>query len=158
MANDTLYMTPDGLEKMKAELEALYVRRKAVVQTIEYARGLGDLKENAEYHAAKEEQALVHAKINDLESKISRAAIMDSLERDTSKAFLGATVQIFNMTTQSESTLHLVDSAEADILQGKMSVQSPVGKALLGKSVGDEVVIQVPAGQMIMKLVAISYD
>lgn len=157
MTDDRLYITADGLEKMKDELARLSAHRVVVAQTIEHARSLGDLSENAEYHSAKEEQAMVHAKIHDLEDKITRAVILDNQDRDTSKAFLGATVKALNVNTGGETTFMLVGPAEADIMLGKISIQSPVGKALLGKGVEEEVTAQTPAGTMVFKILQILY-
>ncbi len=157
MSHDRLYITAEGLEKMKRDLAALCERRLVVADTIEQARSLGDLSENAEYHAAKEEQAMVHAKIRDFEDKIARAVVLDTQERDTSKAYLGATVRAQNLKTNSETTFMLVGPAEADISVGKISAQSPVGKALMGRAVGDEVAAQTPGGAMTFKILDISY-
>jgi transcription elongation factor GreA len=157
MSDDRLYITAEGLEKMKHDLIALNERRLVVADTIEQARSLGDLKENAEYHAAKEEQAMVHAKIRNFEDQIARAVILDNTDRDTSGAYLGATVRVLNMKTNSEITFMLVGPAEADIASGKISAQSPVGHALMGKAVGDETVAQTPGGQMTFKILEITY-
>lgn len=157
MSQDRVYMTADGLEKMKQDLAALCARRIVVAGTIEHARSLGDLSENAEYHAAKEEQAMVHAKIRDLEDKIARAVVLGNEERDTSKAYLGASVRVLNLNTNSELTFMLVGPAEADISLGKISIQSPVGKVLLGRGVSDEVAAQTPAGQATYRIIEISY-
>ena len=157
MIPEKLYITAEGLAKMKADLAALCERRIVVANAIEHARSLGDLSENAEYHSAKEEQAMVHAKIRDLEDKVSRAEILDNQDRDTSKAFLGATVRALNLKTDSETTFMLVGPAEADIMAGKISIQSPVGRALLGKGVNEEVSAQTPAGAMTFRLLEIQY-
>lgn len=157
MSQDTLYITAEGLEKMKKDLAALCERRIVVAHAIEHARSLGDLSENAEYHSAKEEQAMVHAKIRDLEDKVARAKVLDNTERDFSKAFLGAKVRALNLKTSSEATFMLVGPAEADIMVGKISVQSPVGRALLGKGCGEEAAAQTPAGAMTFKILEITY-
>ncbi len=157
MSNDRLYITAEGLEKMKADLAALCEHRLVVAATIEQARSLGDLSENAEYHAAKEEQAMVHAKIRDFEDKIARAVILENEERDTSKAYLGASVRVLNLKTNSEVTFMLVGPAEADITVGKISEQSPVGNALMGRAVGEQVTAQTPGGSMNFKILEISY-
>ncbi len=157
MTQERIYITAEGLEKMKRDHAALSARRVVVANTIEHARSLGDLSENAEYHAAKEEQAMVHAKIHDLEDKIARAAVLDNTDRDPSKAYLGASIRVLNTKTNSEMTFMLVGPAEADIALGKISIQSPVGKALLGREVKDEVNAQTPAGQVTYRLLEISY-
>lgn len=157
MSQDRIYVTPEGLEKMKAELKAMKERRLRVAATIEHARSLGDLSENAEYHAAKETQAMLHARMHDLEDKIARAAILDNQDRDQSKAYLGATVRVLNARTNGEMEAMLVSPVEADISAGKISIQSPVGKALLGKAVGDETVAQTPAGPTTFRILEIRY-
>jgi transcription elongation factor GreA len=119
MSQDRLYITAEGLEKMKADLAALCERRIVVANAIEHARSLGDLSENAEYHSAKEEQAMVHAKIRDLEDKVARAVVLENEDRDTSKAYLGATIRTLNLKTKSEMTFMLVGPAEADIAMPK---------------------------------------
>ncbi len=151
-----LYVSREGLEKMKAHLAELNERRLKVADVIEQARGFGDLRENAEYHAAKEEQAMVHAKIADLEHKITSAAIMDETDIDHSKAFLGATVRALNTKTKKEVTYQLVSPVEADMAAGKISAQSPVGNAFLGHEVGDIVKARVPAGEIEFKIIEIS--
>jgi transcription elongation factor GreA len=157
MSQDRLYITAEGLEKMKADVAALCERRIVVANAIEHARSLGDLSENAEYHSAKEEQAMVHAKIRDLEDKIARASVLENEDRDTSKAYLGASIRVLNLKTNSEMTFMLVGPAEADISLGKISVQSPVGKALLGRELGEKTTAQTPAGQMAFKILEITY-
>ncbi len=157
MSDDRLYITAEGLEKMKRDLAALGERRLVVAAAIEHARSLGDLSENAEYHSSKEEQAMVHAKIRDLEDKIARASVLDTQDRDTNKVYLGATVRALNLKTNSEVTFMLVGPAEADIALGKISAQSPVGKALLGKSLNEEATAITPAGQMAYRILEIHY-
>jgi transcription elongation factor GreA len=154
---EKLYVSEEGLEKMKAELAHLADRRMQVAGAIEHARSLGDLKENAEYHSAKEEQAMLHARLKDLEDKVSRAQIMDSDAVDQTKAFTGSTVRVRNMKTKKEITYVLVSPVEADLASGKISTQSPVGKALLGASVGEVVVAKVPAGDLKFELLEITY-
>lgn len=154
---EKLYVSAEGLEKLKADLEEMRQRRIKVAEAIEHARSLGDLRENAEYHSAKEEQAMLHAKIKDVEDKVSRAVILDESQVDTSKAFVGATVRVLNKKTKKEVTYTLVSPVESDLASGKISLQSPVGKALLGKAVGDLAVAQVPAGELPLEVLAISY-
>ena len=154
--SDSLYVTRDGLEKMKADLEAMKEDRMRVAETIESARELGDLKENAEYHAAKEAQAMLHARIRDMEDKIARSTVLDSADLDASKAYVGATVKVLNKKTKKEMTYTLVSPVEADLAAGKISTQSPVGKALMGASVGDTVTAKVPAGDLALKVLEIT--
>jgi len=153
---DRLYISREGLDKLNADLAECIQRRLRVAATIEQARGYGDLSENAEYHAAKEEQALLGARIRDFEDKIARAHIIDNQDIDNSKAYLGAQVTVLNKKTNREITYHLVSPVETDLATGRISVQSPVGKALLGHSVGDTVTAKVPAGDFEMEILEIT--
>lgn len=152
-----LYVSRDGLEKMKASLKEMNQRRMKVAKAIEHARSLGDLSENAEYHAAKDEQAMLHAKIKDMEDKIARSVILEDQDVDTSQARLGAKVRVLNKKTNKEMLYTLVSPVEADLASGKISTQSPVGKALLGTSVGDLAVAKVPSGDLPLEILAIEY-
>lgn len=154
---EKIYVSREGLEKMRTELAEMNERRIKVAETIEFARSLGDLRENAEYHSAKDEQAMLHARIKDLEDKITRAAILDDLNVDTSRAFQGATVRLRNKKTNQELNYKLVSPIEADLASGRISVQSPVGKALLGKGVGEVATANVPAGALTLEVLEISY-
>jgi transcription elongation factor GreA len=156
--NDKLYVTRDGLVKMKADLASMNEERLKIADTIESARELGDLKENAEYHAAKEAQALLHARIRDLEDKVARSLILEDQDIDISKAYVGATVRVFNQKTKKESNYILVSPVEADMASGKISTESPVGKALLGKSVGDVAKASVPAGDLPLEILESTRD
>jgi transcription elongation factor GreA len=153
---EKLYVSKEGLEKMKADLVEMNQRRLKIAETIEFARSLGDLKENAEYHSAKDEQAMLHARIKDMEDKITRTVPMEDANIDPSKAYVGATVRVLNKKTKKEVVYHLVSPVETDMASGKISVQSPVGKALLGKSVGEVAVAHVPAGDLRLKVLEIS--
>jgi transcription elongation factor GreA len=155
---DKLYVTRDGLVKMKADLASMNEERLKIADTIESARELGDLKENAEYHAAKEAQALLHARIRDLEDKVARSVILEDQDIDMSKAYVGATVRVLNQKTKKESNYILVSPVEADMASGKISTESPVGKALLGKSVGDVAKASVPAGDLPLEILEITRD
>lgn len=154
---EKIYVSREGLEKLKAELVEMNQRRMKVADAIEHARSLGDLKENAEYHSAKEEQAMLHAKISDVEDKISRAAILEEQDIDTSRAYMGASVRLRNAKTQKELTYTLVSPVEADMANGKISTASPVGKAILGKAVGEDAVATVPAGELRLTVLEINY-
>jgi transcription elongation factor GreA len=154
---DKLYMTAEGIAALKESLREMKERRLKVADAIEHARSLGDLKENAEYHSAKEEQAMLHAKIKDVEDKLARAVPIEEADIDTSKAFVGAKVTVFNMNTKKEVVWTLVSPAEADMAKGKISTASPVGQALLGKAVGETAVAQVPAGALKLEVRAIAY-
>lgn len=151
-----LYVSPEGLEKLKADLSDCHGKKMKIAAIIEQARGYGDLSENAEYHAAKEEQAKLHALIRDLEDKVARAVILDEESIDTSKAYQGASVRVLNKKTGREITYQLVSPVETDMASGKISVQSPVGKALLGHSVGETVAACVPAGALELEILEIT--
>ncbi len=154
---EKIYVSREGLEKLKADLVEMNQRRMKVADAIEHARSLGDLKENAEYHSAKEEQAMLHAKISDVEDKISRAAILEEQDIDTSRAYMGASVRVLNAKTKKELTYTLVSPVEADMANGKISTASPVGKAILGKAVGEEATATVPAGELRLTVLEITY-
>lgn len=153
---EKVYISRAGLKKIKGELVELNQRRMKVADAIEQARELGDLKENAEYHAAKEQQSMVHARIRDLEDKIARAAILEDQDIDDSKAYVGASVRVLNKKTSKEVTYTLVSQVEADLASGKISTNSPIGKALLGRSVGEAVIAKVPAGDMELEILGIT--
>jgi transcription elongation factor GreA len=153
---EKMYVSREGLERMKGDLAEYRQRTLKVADTIEYARSFGDLRENADYHAAKEDQAMLQARIRDLEDKIMRAVVLDQEKIDYSKAYVGATVTVLNKKTQSESTYTLVSPVETDVSQGRISVRSPIGEALLGRSVGDTVVAKIPAGTVELDILAIS--
>lgn len=152
-----LYMTAEGIAELHESLREMKERRLRVAEAIEHARSLGDLKENAEYHAAKEEQAMLHAKIKDVEDKLSRAVPIEDTEIDTSKAYVGATLTVYNVKTKKEVVWQLVSPAEADMAKGKISTESPVGRALLGKAEGETAVAKVPAGDLQLEVRKISY-
>jgi len=151
------YYTPEGLKKLKDELLYLeQVERPRVTQEIADARDKGDLSENAEYHAAKEEQSHLEFKIAKLKNVVSNARILDESQLDTSKILIHSKVKIKNATNGMEFSYTLVADSESDIKNGKLSVGSPIGKGLLGKKVGDLAEIQVPNGIMTFEIVEIS--
>ena len=142
-------ITLDGLAKIKKELENLKnVSRPKIVEAIAEARDKGDLSENAEYDAAKEAQGMLEMHISKLEATLSTARIIDESQLDTSKALIHSTVKIRNTTNGMEMTYKLVAQSEADLAAGKISVDSPIGKGLLGKEVGDVAEVIVPNGTM----------
>jgi transcription elongation factor GreA len=153
---EKIHLTKEGLDRMKAEVAQITKRRREVAANIEHARSLGDLKENAEYHAAKEEQGMLHAKLRDLEDKIARSVIIDEKSIDASKAFIGATVCVLNHKSKKEVTYTLVSPVEADLDTNRISVKSPVGQALLGKAVGDIAIAKVPAGELKLEILTIT--
>ena len=155
--NNVSYYTPEGLKKLKEELAQLeQVERPRVSQEIADARDKGDLSENAEYHAAKEEQSLLETKIAKLKNVVARARIIDESQIDASKALIQSLVKIKNVANGMEFTYRLVADSESDVKGGKLSVNSPIGKGLLGKEVGDIAEIQVPAGVMKFEILDIS--
>ena len=151
------YYTEDGLKKLKEELNHLKdVERPRASQAIAEARDKGDLSENAEYDAAKEAQGLLEMKISKLEEIVANARLIDESQLDTSKALILSTVKIKNKTNGMEMSYKLVSESEADLKAGKISVSSPIGKGLLGKSVGETAQIQVPNGTLEFEVLAIS--
>ncbi len=151
------YYTQEGLEKLKKELHELRTKGRAdIARQIAEAREKGDLSENAEYDAAKEAQGLLELKIAKLEELISNARLMDESNIDVSKVSIFSTVKIKNKKTKAVMTYTLVSQEEADLKAGKISIESPIGKGLLGKSVGDVAKIQVPAGELELEILEIS--
>ncbi|MDT0295245.1 transcription elongation factor GreA [Mesonia ostreae] len=151
------YYTAEGLKRLKDELNQLRdVERPNASQAIAEARDKGDLSENAEYDAAKEAQGLLEFKISKLEAVVSNARIVDESQLDTSKVLIHSTVKIRNTSNKMEVTYKLVAQSEADLKSGKISVDSPIGKGLLGKVVGDKAEIQVPNGTMTFEILEIS--
>lgn len=140
-------MSVAGNKKMKEELEHLErVERLDVVKAIETAREHGDLKENAEYHAAKERQGYIEGRIIELKDKLSRAEVIDCTKLSCEKAVFGTIVRLLDQDTDEEVSYQLLGPEEADVKKGSISVLSPLGKVLLGKEVGDEVVARTPGG------------
>ena len=151
------YLTAEGLQKLKDELHFLKTKERArIAQAIADARAQGDLSENAEYDAAKDEQGLLEAKIAKMETTVSNARILDESQIDTSKAYILSTVRVKNTANGMEQTYKLVSAQEADFATGKISVKRPIGEGLLGKSVGDKVNITVPAGKVTLEVLEIS--
>ena len=143
------YYTAEGLKKLREELNHLKdVERPNASQAIAEARDKGDLSENAEYDAAKEAQGMLEMKIAKLEETLANARLIDETQLDTSKVLVLSTVKIKNQTNGMEMSYTLVAESEADLATGKISVSSPIGKGLLGKSVGDVAEIEVPNGTM----------
>ena len=151
------YYSAEGLKKLKEELIQLeQVERPRVTVEIADARDKGDLSENAEYHAAKEEQSHLEFKIAKLKNVISSARILDESQLDTSKVLIHSNVVIKNTANGMEFKYRLVADSETDVRNGKLSVNSPIGKGLLGAKVGDISEIQVPSGVMKFEIIAIS--
>ncbi|HMO31685.1 MAG TPA: transcription elongation factor GreA [Lacibacter sp.] len=141
------YVTKETLERLQAELQHMKgVERPAAARAIAEAREKGDLKENAEYDAAKEAQGILEAKIKQLEGVLANARIVDESTIDTSKVAILTKVTVTNLATKKKITYQIVSEKEADLKAGKISVTSPIGKGLLGKAVGQVAEVQVPAG------------
>ncbi|MBX2844941.1 MAG: transcription elongation factor GreA [Saprospiraceae bacterium] len=155
--SDVQYFTEEGLEELKKELHDLKTRgRKEIANTIAEARAQGDLSENAEYDAAKEAQGLLELKINQLETVIGKARVLDESQIDTSKVLILSKVKVKNLNMKKDFQYTLVSEKEADLKAGKISVESPIGKGLLGKTVGDIAEIAVPNGIMKFEILEIS--
>lgn len=155
--SDIQYFTREGLDKLKSELHFLKTEeRTRITQAIAEARDKGDLSENAEYDAAKEAQGHLEDKIRVMESLVANARLIDTTQLDTSKASILCKVKIKNHNTKKEATYQLVSEKEANLKENKISIKSAIGAGLLGKSVGDVVDIQVPAGTVKMEILEIS--
>ena len=151
------YYTPEGLDNLKSEIKQLEsIERPKISQQIAEARDKGDLSENAEYDAAKEAQGMLEARISKLKNKLANARIIDDSEIDNSKVFILSTVRIKNTKNHMELSYTLVAENEANIKSGKISVDSPIGKGLLGKEVGDIADINTPAGIMKFEVMSIT--
>jgi transcription elongation factor GreA len=153
------YYTAEGLKKLRDELNQLKdVDRPKASQAIAEARDNGDLSENAEYDAAKEAQGMLEMKISKMEETLANARVIDESQLDTSKVLALSTVKIKNQVNGMEMTYTLVAESEADLKSGKISVNSPIGKGLLGKSVGEIAEIQVPNGVMKFDIIEITRE
>lgn len=153
------YMTKAGIDKLKAELHELKTKgRKEAAEAIAEAREKGDLSENAEYDAAKEAQGHLEKKISDLSELLARAREIDQSKIDTSKAMQLSYVEVKNLKVNKIFTYQLVSEKEQDLKNNKISIESPIGKGLLGKRVGDKVDIKVPAGVIGFEILSIKFD
>nr|WP_220486483.1 MULTISPECIES: transcription elongation factor GreA [unclassified Luteimonas] len=152
-------ITAQGAQRLRAELEELKsVQRPAVINAISEARAHGDLKENAEYHAAREQQGFIEGRIKQLEGELSHAQVIDIATLDVgSKVVFGATVVLADVETDQEKRYQIVGDLEADIKLGLIAISSPVARALIGKHEGDEVSIDAPGGTVEYEIVSVSY-
>lgn len=152
-------LTPDGYRKLQAELERLMkVDRPQNIQAIAEARAHGDLSENAEYHAAKEQQSFIAARIQELQGKIAMAQVIDPSTIKQSNVAFGAKVKVLDVEADTEYVFILVGPEEADVKQGKISLSSPVGRALIGKDVGDTATIKAPARTIEYEILEITFE
>ncbi len=155
---ETVPMTPEGHRRLQEELKHLIrVERPKVIQDIAEARAHGDLSENAEYDAAKNNQGFVEGRISEINGKMAYAQVIDPLEIETDKIVFGATVKMFDVEAENEVTYRIVGQDEADIKNGLISINSPVAKALIGHRVDDEVHIKVPSGMRSYEIIEIQY-
>ena len=152
-------MTIQGARALEDELKHLKtVLRPQITQAIAEARELGDLKENAEYHAAREQQGMVEARIRDIEGRLQNAQVIDVASiTPTGKVIFGTTVDIANVETDEQVTYQIVGDDEADIKQGKLSVSSPIARALIGKEEGDVVAVKTPSGLIEYEIVEVRH-
>ena len=157
--SDKVPITAEGAEKLRVELKKLKNEdRPRITKAIAEAREHGDLKENAEYHAAREEQGLSEARIRDIEAKLSNAQVIDIKEMPFSdKVIFGATVVLYDVDNEDEVRYHIVGDDEADISAGKISYSAPLARAIIGKREGDEVDVKTPGGQKTYEISEVLY-
>jgi transcription elongation factor GreA len=152
-------LTPNGYQKLQEELEKLIkIDRQKNIKDISEARAHGDLSENAEYHAAKERQSFLEGKIQEIKTKLALAEVIDPSKIHQSKVAFGAKVKVLDAEADEEYVFTLVGPDEADVRNGKISINSPVGRSLLGKEVGDTVMIKAPARTMEYEILEINFE
>ena len=150
-------LTKDGEKKLQEELKNLKLERPKITKAIAEAREHGDLKENAEYHAAREQQGLVEAKIKDIEFKLGNSEIIDNKSTDKKNQIIfGCTVELLNINDNSKIKYQIVGDEEADLTKNKISFNSPIGQGLINKKVGDEITITIPKGELNLKVIDIN--
>ncbi|MBK7973552.1 MAG: transcription elongation factor GreA [Deltaproteobacteria bacterium] len=158
MGEGKVPMTPEGHEAIKREIQRLKSEeRPRIILAIEEARGHGDLSENAEYDAAKDRQGFIEAKLRDLEDKLARAEVIDPTRHKGDRVVFGATVHLEDMASGDRVTYRIVGEDEADLAIGKISVTSPVARALIGSEEGDEVTVRVPSGLRKLGILKVEY-
>ena len=152
-------ITAAGAERLKLELKELKsVKRPAIIEAIATARDHGDLKENAEYHAAREEQSFTEGRIAELESALSNAQIIDITRiTQNDRVVFGCTVDLLNMATDDEVSYQIVGNIEADISENRIAISSPIARALIGKEEGEDIVVEAPGGSMEYAITAIHF-
>jgi transcription elongation factor GreA len=152
-------MTPDGYQALEAELRRLTSQeRPRIIQAISEARSHGDLSENAEYHAAKEQQSMTEGRIAELEDKLSRAEVIDVTKLSGTTVKFGARVKLVDEDTDEERVYQIVGEVEADVRSGRISLSSPIGRALIGKGVGETVEVATPGGARSYEILSVSFD
>ncbi|MDR3151276.1 MAG: transcription elongation factor GreA [Holosporaceae bacterium] len=155
---EKVYMTPEGFSILENELKNLkFVERPTIVNAIAEARALGDLSENAEYHSAKNRQGFIEGRIKELESKLSRAEVIDVSKIEGHSVRFGATVTLYDNDSKSEKTYRIVGVDESDVNKHLLSVECPLARAIVGKSAGDEVKLSTPSGLKEYEIVAVKY-
>lgn len=152
-------MTVAGAERLRAELNELKTeRRPKIIQAIAEARAHGDLKENAEYHAAREQQSFCEGRINEIEGKLADAEVIDiKAIPSTGRVIFGTTVTLVNLETDKKVVYQIVGEDEADVKAGRISVGSPIARAIMGKEVGEEIVVKAPAGDIDYEIEAVEH-
>ncbi|MEM7562221.1 MAG: transcription elongation factor GreA [Pseudomonadota bacterium] len=152
-------LTAAGAERLKLELKELKsVKRPAVIEAIATARDHGDLKENAEYHAAREEQGFIEGRIAELESALSNSQVIDVTQlNQTDRVVFGCTVDLFEVESETEVTYQIVGDIEADISANRIAISSPIARALIGKQEGEEAVVEAPGGTREYEITAVHY-
>jgi len=159
MAEEKVPMTIEGKRRLDEELKQLMtVERPTVIKAIEVARGHGDLSENADYSAAKERQGFIEGRIQEINAKLARAQIIDTASIKSDKIVFGATVELEEQETNKRITYKIVGVDEADAKTGKVGITSPIARALIGKTQGDEVVVHAPKGQVRYDVISIRYE
>jgi transcription elongation factor GreA len=156
---ESIPLTSNGAERLREELKHLkQVARPKVIDAIAEARAHGDLSENAEYHAAREEQGFIEGRIKELDSSLGKAQIIDPTTLDTGgRIVFGATVELFNVATEDEVTYQIVGNLESNIEKKRISVSSPIARALIGKEVDDEVEVKTPGGVITYEILSVKY-
>jgi len=150
-------MTPRGAQRLRDELAHLKEERPKISREIGIAREHGDLKENAEYHAAKERQGMAEARMKDIEDKLARSEIIDPSKLTGSKVSFGATVELSNLDTEEAVTYQIVGPEESNVAEGLISISAPLARALIGRQVGDEVKVKLPAGERNYEVVDVRF-
>lgn len=152
-------MTTEGYRALRDELDQLKkVERPKISAEIEVARAHGDLKENAEYHAAKEKQSFIEGRLREIEAKLSNADVIDISTVEGSRVVFGCTVTFIDVDTEEELTYKIVGDDESDLKGGKISFGSPLAKALIGREQGDETTIRAPGGNRVVEITSVSYE